>query len=133
MNKLRLLAGFGFVLASIMFVGAEKVSAQRGSLEWEGSIDDRANLVITGRRVRVQTLSGQRNGNGRSNWSGEDWDDRRGMGRGKNRRVDVDKLDGRGRVRVVQQPSRSNNFTTIISIDDDKGGRDRYRIRVNWN
>lgn len=118
----------GFFLGAVLILGADSVQAQRAELNWEGRIDDRAELVIRGRSVRVRTISGQRNGQGRSYWSGNP----RG-GNWRPGRVSVSKRDGRGRVRVVQQPSRSNNFTTIIRIEDLKGGADNYRVRVRWN
>ena len=127
MKMLKTLSVFGFVLAAMLFFGADAANAQGARLDWEGSIDDRANLVIRGGgRVRVQTVSGQRNGNGVSNWSGRDDDGRR-------RRARVEKRDGRGKVRVIQQPNQNNNFTTIIRIEDLKGGSDRYRVRVTWD
>ena len=126
MKKLKALGIFGFVLTAMLFFGSA-ANAQGSRLEWEGSIDDRANLVIRGGgRVRVQTVSGQRNGNGISDWSGRDDDGRR-------RRARVEKRDGRGKVRVIQQPNQNNNFTTIVRIEDLKGGSDRYRVRVTWD
>lgn len=126
MKKLKPLGIFGFVLVTMLFFGTE-ATAQNARLDWEGSIDDRANLVIRGGgRVRVQTISGQRNGNGIADWDGYDDDGRR-------RRARVEKRDGRGNVRIIQQPNRNNNFTTIIRIEDLKGGADRYRIRVTWD
>jgi hypothetical protein len=48
------------------------------------------------------------------------------------RNVTVRKLRGRGTVRVIEQPSRNNNFTATIMIDDESGGADRYEIEVFW-
>ncbi|HEU0004492.1 MAG TPA: hypothetical protein VFS12_00760, partial [Terriglobia bacterium] len=48
-------------------------------------------------------------------------------------RVDVRKRDGRGKVRVVESPSRRNDYTAIIEIEDDTGGADNYEIEVEWN
>ena len=47
--------------------------------------------------------------------------------------IRVEKGDGRGSVYVLQQPSRRNNWTAIIRVDDKKGGRDRYRFTVYWD
>lgn len=46
--------------------------------------------------------------------------------------VSVDKKDGRGKVRLVQQPSSSNDYTAVIRIEDDKGGADNYEVEVRW-
>jgi hypothetical protein len=48
------------------------------------------------------------------------------------RTVIVRKLHGRGEVRVIEQPSRQNDFTATILIEDRKGGSDRYEIEVDW-
>jgi hypothetical protein len=46
--------------------------------------------------------------------------------------VTVNKFGGRGNVRVVQQPDRTNGFTAIVEISDPKGGADNYRVDINW-
>lgn len=117
----------GAVFAAVLIFGTQEVNAQRMELNWEGRIDDRAELVIRGRSVRVRTISGQRNRQGSANWSGNP------RGNWRPGRASVNKRSGRGRVRVVQQPTRFNNYTTIIRIEDLKGGADNYRIRVRWN
>ena len=47
-------------------------------------------------------------------------------------RVQVKKLRGRGRVRLVEKPSAANGYSLRLRIDDPKGGRDTYRVRVEW-
>lgn len=47
--------------------------------------------------------------------------------------VSVKKVHGRGKVRIVQQPSSRNDFTAVIRIEDDKGGSDDYEIEVSWS
>lgn len=124
------------VMAVLFFASFTETHAQRnrqGNMEWSGTVDDRVNLVIRGRNVRVQTLSGRQYGNGRYDFD-RDWDDRRGgNSRWERSRASVERLDGRGDVRIIQQPNRRNNFTTIVQITDKKGGPDRYRIRVDWD
>ena len=51
----------------------------------------------------------------------------------QNVNVRVDKKDGRGKVFIVQQPNRRNNFTTIVQIDDPKGREDRYHFVLRWD
>ena len=46
--------------------------------------------------------------------------------------VRVKKLRGRGEVRLMEKPSPENGYSLRIRIDDPKGGRARYRIRVEW-
>ncbi len=44
----------------------------------------------------------------------------------------VEKRDGRAQILIIEQPSRSNNFTLHLQINDREGGADRYRARINW-
>jgi len=46
--------------------------------------------------------------------------------------VSVNKLSGRGTVRVLQQPSRANDFTAVIEIYDTGGGAQEYRLEIVW-
>lgn len=147
MKVFRTLGFFSAVFLMVLFFAAfTETQAQRsrqGSMEWSGTVDDRVNLIIRGRNVRVETVSGRQYGNGRYDFDREsddrngrnaDWNDRRGGDRRWERsRAYVQKEDGRGNVRIIQQPNRRNNYTTIIQIRDEKGGPDRYRIRVEWD
>ena len=44
----------------------------------------------------------------------------------------VRKLEGRGQIGIVQQPSRRNGYTAVIAINDESGGADDYEIEVAW-
>jgi hypothetical protein len=95
-----------------------------GRIRWSGTVDDRINLVIQGSYLEVQTLSGTQYGEGTFNFSGPL----------PQRRVSVrvNKLEGRGEVRVIQQPDYSNDFTAIIEIYDNKGGARDYQVEIYW-
>lgn len=95
-----------------------------GTLTWNGRIDGRTNLIIRGSSVRAQAITGRNLGNGTSNWVGV-------LPRRQANLV-VRTLDGRGRVSVTQQPTRANNFTAIVTVDDPKRGSDNYRIQARW-
>jgi hypothetical protein len=45
---------------------------------------------------------------------------------------EVEKRRGRNEIRVIEQPSRNNNFTLHLQIDDRQGGSDRYQARIRW-
>lgn len=122
---------FGFMLmifAAAVFYGAVgDVHAQRGggSVEWSGTVDDTVQIRIRNGNARTRVLAGRDYNDDNANFNGRD--------ARRNANVTVDKRDGRGRVYVVQQPNRQNNFTTIIQIVDSKGGADRYRFTAYWN
>ena len=46
--------------------------------------------------------------------------------------VSVEKKDGRGKVRLVELPRASNDYTAVVAIEDDKGGADDYEIELRW-
>ena len=97
---------------------------QSGSLSWRGRVDDRVNIILQGRNVRHQTISGT--GVTRVTQS---------MNGGLPNRpatVSVNKRDGRGDANVIQQPNRSNNYTAIIQVVDSKSGADDYNLDISW-
>ena len=109
--------------AAVFFGNVESVRAQ--SMEWRGTVDDVIQIKIRNRNARVQQVSGKSTYDDDFSFNG------RAPREGGNARVN--KRDGRGRVFIVQQPNRRNNFTTIVQIDDSKGGADRYRFNVYWD
>jgi hypothetical protein len=113
------------VFAAMFLVGnAKDVKAQ--SVVWRGTVDDVVELRIRRQNVQVRTISGRTYNNGSYDFDGG------GMNRNSDN-IQVDKENGRGRVYIVQRPNRRNNWTTVVRIEDKKGGPDRYRVRVTWN
>ena len=99
--------------------------AQDWDMTWSGRVDDRVQIRIRGRSASARILSGR-------SLSQVRYDFRRSLPR-SNVYVSVDKREGRGDVRVVQQPNRSNNYTAIVEIYDSKGSDDYYRFDVSWS
>jgi hypothetical protein len=119
-------AAFVFT-AVVMFASLENVYAQsRTSMEWRGTVDDVVQIRIRGRNVQTTTLTGRTFYDSNYYFDG-------GRGRQQSSRARVEKRDGRGRVVVVQQPNRRNNWTTLVQVIDSKGGSDRYRFNVYWD
>jgi hypothetical protein len=121
----KLLLTAAFLTAFVLLVNVQQARAQSGSLEWRGSVDDKVNVVIRGRNATTNTVSGQMTTDDHAYFNGR-------LPR-ENVQVRVDKNDGRGSVFVLQQPNRRNNWTAIIRVVDNKGGRDRYRFTVSWD
>lgn len=95
-----------------------------GNLTWTGIVDDVVQLKIRGSSVEVKAISGRDVSNANYNFTSPL----------PNRRVDVeiDKKKGRGNVRVLQQPRRENDFTTVIEIKDTSGGARDYELEIYW-
>lgn len=46
--------------------------------------------------------------------------------------VSLHEIHGRGRVQLVQVPSRSNGDTAVVEVTDDKDGDDDYELELTW-
>lgn len=95
-----------------------------GNLTWTGIVDDVVQLRIRGDSIETKAISGREVINANYNFTSPL----------PNRRVDVevDKKKGRGNVRVLQQPRRENDFTTVIEIKDTSGGARDYELEIYW-
>ena len=127
MKNLKMFAFLIAVFGGALFYGnVQNVQAQRGgSMEWSGTVDDVTQIVIRNRNARTRHISGRFYDDYRFNFDGR--------APRQNVNVRVDKRSGRGRVFIVQQPNRRNNWATIVQIDDSKGGADRYRFTLYWD
>jgi hypothetical protein len=92
--------------------------------EWQGTVDKEIQIQLRGNRAVVQPIGA-------------------GDGRGSRGRVVnglpqrsgtlvVQRLDGRGSVDVIRQPSAANGYTATLRIRDSQGGADHYRIVAYW-
>lgn len=95
-----------------------------GVLRWSGRVDGRDVINIRGNQLWIEHQAGGQITEATYRFESPLPNDQRN--------VTVRKVRGRGTVRVIEQPSRSNNFTAKILIDDDNGGADRYEIEISW-
>lgn len=96
-----------------------------GVLTWRGRVDDVIVLEIRDRSVRDRVISGRAAEGVRADFGASL--------PSRDTTVSVEKRRGRGEVRVVEQPTRRNNYTAVIQIRDSSGGADDYEIEVRWN
>ena len=106
------------------FGGGNGGGSRVGSVLWRGTVDDRVQLTIQGGNLSVATLSGAAYPEGNYSFTSS-------LPR-RNVNVLVNKRSGRGEARVVQQPDRSNDFTTIVEIRDKDGGAKEYQLEISW-
>lgn len=95
-----------------------------GSVRWRGKVDNEVTLTIRNNSLEFKTLSGQDYGAGSYDFSS--------ALPNRNVNIYVNKKKGRGKVTIIQQPDRFNNFTTVIKISDDDGGARDYDVEVYW-
>ena len=93
-------------------------------LHWSGNVDGELEIQIRNGRVNYRNISG-------ASPTGI----RVSEGRGASRTgglVNISQSQGRGSVRVIQQPSNRNGYTTIIRINDPQRGYGYYDFDVFW-
>jgi hypothetical protein len=100
------------------------LSAQERLFEWRGRVDHEVRIAMRGNDVWTQDVSGRRTRGAQARVS-------RALPNQAGQ-VRVQLLSGRGNVSVIQQPSSSNNYTTIVRIYDGGGGADRYHLAAHW-
>jgi hypothetical protein len=92
--------------------------------EWQGAVDREIQIQLRGDRAFVQPVGAG--------------DSRSGRGRmvsglpHRDGTLVVQRLDGRGDVDVIAQPSARNGYTATIRVRDSRGGADNYRIVAYW-
>jgi anion-transporting ArsA/GET3 family ATPase len=95
-----------------------------GNLYWQGTIDDEVHLIIRGNTVQAKTISGTQYNDVIFNFSSPLPEE--------NVQVSINKKDGRGTAKVIQQPTADNDFTAIIQILDKNGGAREYELEIYW-
>lgn len=95
-----------------------------GRVFWRGMVDDRVQLIIKGNQIETRTVSGTSYPAGTFSFTSSL----------PTRQVSVgaNRTKGRGSVKVLQQPSKTNDFTAIVEIYDDGGGAREYQLDIFW-
>jgi len=95
-----------------------------GSMTWRGRVDDDVRIRIRGGSADVETIGGSPYYDAQPNFSNSL----------PNRRVTVRLTEkrGRGEIFIEQQPTRENDFTTVVRIKDPKGGASDYAFTLEW-
>jgi hypothetical protein len=100
-------------------------NGQQELFEWAGRVDREIRIQAGRGSAQIINMgSNERNNGGRF----------RSMNLLPSRdgTVTVQVLEGRGRVDVIQQPSRRNGYTTVVRLRDPDGGAARYRIAAYY-
>jgi hypothetical protein len=109
------------VTVLLMGAFASVAAAQQPQLTWEGEVNGPTRLVIQGDRVEVMGNSDVNRPNFRfyealPNRAGE---------------ITADVVQGRGSVRVVEQPYRDNNFRAVVALNP-RGRNEFMRVNLFW-
>lgn len=108
------------IIASLVIAPALHAQDTR-LFTWRGVVDDDLRIAMRSGNIQSQVVAGaQTSTRGRVN--------RASVLPRREGTVTVQLLEGRGTVRVIQQPTASNSFTTIIQVKDAQGGAGAYRF-----
>lgn len=103
--------------------GGSDRSGARSLYAWSGRVDREAYVVMQSGDVRTRA-DGNGYGDGRVRVA-SDLPRAEGV-------VDVRLAEGRGRVDVIEQPSRRNNYRVVVRVRDDDAGAGYYRFATTW-
>ncbi|MDQ2890322.1 MAG: hypothetical protein M3R65_07165 [Gemmatimonadota bacterium] len=99
-------------------------NGQQELFEWQGPVDREIRIQLSGNRAFVERIGNNERAGGRVGTFGGA-PSQAGI-------VTVQQLEGRGRVDVLQQPTRNNGYTTIVRLRDPQSGAGMYRIAAYW-
>ena len=102
------------------------VAAPDGRCRLRLWVDDRARVELRGDQIVVRTQNGRR-----SYDQGSVCNQPLPFGRIEDFRVTAER--GRGAIMDVERPTRRNNFTGALTIDDPQGGGDDYELVLAWH
>lgn len=89
-------------------------------------VDDEIDVELRGDRVLLRTIAGRPGSDEGSECS-------QSLPSGGFTRFQFKGIDGRGEVRMVQEPRLGNQWTAIVAIRDKKGGDEGYTFELSWN
>jgi len=95
-----------------------------GRMTWRGRVDDDVRIRIRGGQADVETIGGTAYNDSQTDFSNSL------PFRRVTVRLTVKKA--RGQVYIEEQPTRANDFTTVVRIKDPRGGASDYEFELNW-
>ena len=95
-----------------------------GSFRWRGRVDGSDHIMLRGSQVSVKHL--QYNPIRDASY------DLSQPLPARNVEVRLNRLRGRGRIEIVNQPAAWNNYTVTVLVDDPDGGSDSYEFELTW-
>jgi hypothetical protein len=104
--------------------GGDYETPVAGRAFWRGTVDNEVQLFIRDNTIETRTISGTLYADGTFSFTSS-------LPKRK-KTIEVIKKKGRGNVRVLQQPSRDNDFTAVVQIQDRDGGAKEYQLEIFW-
>ena len=92
---------------------------------WSGTVDGRVRVTIQGGASFSEAIGG-------GPVAGEGSELIRPIPKRADVAASIRRVQGRGSVAIVEQPSEKNNWRLVFEIDDPLPGADSYEVEVNW-
>jgi hypothetical protein len=105
--------------------GGAGLRASSGTFDVRVYVDGEVDLLVRGEDIASEVFTGRPIRDAGSEFS-------RPLPRAELTRIEVEKKDGRGKVELLEEPSRRNGYAARIRIEDRQGGEDRYHVRIYW-
>ena len=126
----RLASALGVRYGSTRGVRSQSASAPgrgraAGQFRWRGRVDGADYVQIRGGAVTIRHVEAR-------NVTGQSYDLPSALPRYPVA-IQLNKLRGRGRVELVEQPSAANNYTAVVLIQDPERGDDSYEFELTWS
>jgi len=102
----------------------ERGGGRTGKLVWTGRIDQEALISCQEKRCTSQAVIG-------APVAAEKFKFSRALPR-RDVDVNLEDTEGRGEIRLVEQPRERNNYTAKVSIRDPQGGSGEYSFKLAW-
>ena len=112
-------------LTLVALAAAALLPGQSPQFVWEGVVDGTSILSIRGNRVQIEDREGLPVERQRYRFFERLPDSR------LDARVEV--REGRGYVRILQQPRVDNHYTLAVSVEDRQGGSSFYSLEFYWD
>jgi hypothetical protein len=113
-------------VAAALMIGAVPVVFAQGQevFEWTGRVDREVQISMRGNRLSTRSIGNNTETRERSRVFTP-------LPR-QDGRVVAQLESGRGDVDVIQQPTASNGWTTVVRVRDTAGGSGMYRVAAYW-
>jgi hypothetical protein len=115
-------SGLGLEARAQQEAASQEPPKQR--LVWRGQVDGIVDLYVRGGTVRSVVKSGGRLKDDSFEFHSDLPE--------KRVRVALWRVEGPGRISVIQQPRRENHFTAIVEIWDRQPGIAQYEFNLTW-
>jgi hypothetical protein len=99
----------------------------KGQCDIRLQVDNQVEVAVRGDFVNIRRLSGQEPRDDGSECNFPLPDRERDL-----REFRFEVMDSRNEIRLVEEPSRRNDFTARVAIRDNSGGFGRYHFRLSW-